>query len=80
MVLSRYARIIANNIFGEPPKPVSQEVTETDESAFQFDDPLKDVLDFEFNKPKPKKIADPYGLDLEAIAREAIEEGWKPPD
>lgn len=73
LIASRYARVLSNKLFEpEAPEPDSSQM------VAPGDDQIRDILDFEFNKPKPrKKIENPYGLDFEAIAREALGEDQK---
>jgi hypothetical protein len=75
LIASRYARVLKNQIIGpgssEPNPP--EEIVGAPSVAAPYDQ-LKDILDFEFNKPPPPKRDNPLGLDFEAIAREAIEE------
>lgn len=76
-IASRYTRVLRNQIIGpEPLEPEAVVESPSVEEAPQ--DQLKDILDFEFNKPPPPKRPNPFGLDFEAIAREAIEETKKP--
>lgn len=71
LIASRYARILSNKLFREDPVVApAPTVTLSGE-----EDPIRDILDFEFNKPEPAKAANPYGLDFDAIARDAIELG-----
>jgi hypothetical protein len=72
-VPNRYARIIANISKVFPVETTKSKPTES--QLLEVGDPLKDILDFEFNKPKPPKMSNPYGLDFDAIARDAIELG-----
>lgn len=75
LIASRYARVLKNQIIGpgssEPNPP--EAVVDAPSVSAPYDQ-LKDILDFEFNKPPPPKRGNPLGLDFEAIAREAIEE------
>jgi hypothetical protein len=70
LIASRYARVLRNQIIGPESVPCEPGVPSVEVPY----DQLKDILDFEFNKPPPPKKANPLGLDFEAIAREAIEE------
>lgn len=72
LVPSRYARVIRNQIIGGP-EPQNKEPSTTESAEIPYDQ-LKDILDFEFNKPPPPKRDNPFGLDFEAIAREALDE------
>jgi len=68
LIASRYARVLANKLF----EPIQPEATAS-QVVGPEDDQIRDILDFEFNKPKlEKRIENPYGLDFEAIAREAL--------
>ena len=78
LIASRYARVLKNQIIGPQSIPREQETVVEAPSVEAHYDQIKDILDFEFNKPTPPKIANPLGLDFEAIAREAIEESKKP--
>lgn len=70
-VANRYERVIRNLGDAEPdPEPTilsSQPQVEEGPDA-----ELKQILDFEFNKPAPPKQPNPLGLDLEAIARSVL--------
>lgn len=73
LIASRYARVLANKLF-EPiqPEPILSQVDDPEE------DQVQNILAFEFNKPAVKKIENPYGLDFEALAKEALGESRKP--
>jgi hypothetical protein len=68
LIPSRYARVLKNMSVEEP---ATQEENEGVKSLAPYD-PIQDILDFEFNKPKPVAPKNPYDLDFEAIAREAL--------
>jgi len=70
LIPSRYARILLRMRVTETPP---QEESEGVSSPVPYD-PIQNILDFEFNKPKPVPLKNHYDLDFEAIAREAIEE------
>jgi hypothetical protein len=70
LIPSRYARILKNRVITTESEP---------NLVAEPYDQIQDILDFEFNKPKPPKLGNSLGLDFEAIAREAIGE-LKPSD
>lgn len=75
LIASRYARVLRNQIIGPESVPCEPEAPSVENPSVEVPyDQLKDILDFEFNKPPPPKRANPLGLDFEAIAREAIED------
>lgn len=73
-IASRYTRVLRNQIIG----PESTLEPEAVVGALSVEeapqDQLKDILDFEFNKPPPPKRDNPFGIDFDVIAREALEE------
>jgi hypothetical protein len=76
IIPSRYARILSNKVFESvEAKPESEPIGS---GLGQSCDPLKDILDFEFNRPKPPKLDNPYKLDFDEIGREAIGVDLKP--
>lgn len=72
-IATRYERIMRNMTeaaaVSAPPTPTAPEV---EEGPRPYDE-IKEILDFEFNRPPPLGPKDPFDLDLEAIIKEAIE-------
>lgn len=68
LIPSRYARILKRMVATETP---TEEESKGVSSPAPYD-PIQSILDFEFNKPKPLPLKNPYDLNFEAIAREAI--------
>lgn len=73
LVASRYERIMRNMIV-EPPTATAPPTPEVVEVPKSYDE-IQEILDLEFNRPKPPQMKNPLGLDFEALIKEALEKG-----
>lgn len=73
-IANRYERILRNMVVEPEPTPVVASVGKPENDGPVTYDEIKEILDFEFNRPKPPKLEDPLGLDFDSIIKEALKE------